>query len=69
MTPKLLYRILIASVMTIALVSWYAQRSPSANTMKECGEGNCCKEQKAKELSADFPMWESLTRHLIAIQK
>ena len=69
MSPKLLIRILIASVLTIGLMSWYIQRSPAPKAMSECGEGVCCKEQKAKELHADFPMWESLSRHLIAIQK
>jgi hypothetical protein len=69
MSPKLLFRVLIASVLTVALVSWYIQRPPAAKPMSECGDGVCSKEQKAKELHADFPMWESLSRHLIAIQK
>ena len=69
MSPKLLFKTLIVSVLTIGLVSWYIQRSPAPKPMTECGEANCCKEQKAKELHTEFAMWESLTRHLIAIPK
>jgi hypothetical protein len=69
MLPKLLFKILIASVLTIGFLSWYVQRGSAPKPMSECGDGTCCKEQKAKELHADFPMWESLSRHLIAIQK
>jgi hypothetical protein len=69
MLPKLILKLLIASVLSIGLLSWWVQRQPAPKAMTECGDPANCKEQKTKEVRAEFPIWESLSRHLIAIQK
>lgn len=69
MFPKFILKLLIASVLSIGLLAWWVQRQPAPKVMKECGDQAACKEQKAKEVHAEFPIWESLSRHLIAIQK
>ena len=69
MLPKFILKLLIASVLSIGLLSWWVQRQPAPKGMKECADPAVCKEQKTKEVHAEFPIWESLSRHLIAIQK
>jgi hypothetical protein len=69
MFPKLVLKLLIASVLSIGLLSWWVQRQPAPKAMTECSDPSVCKEQKTKEVQAEFAIWESLSRHLIAIQK
>lgn len=69
MLPKLILKLLIASVLSIGLLSWWVQHQPAPKAMTECSDPAGCKEQKTKEVHADFAIWESLSRHLIAIQK
>jgi hypothetical protein len=69
MLPKFIFRVLIASVLTIGVLSWWVQRQPAPKGMTECTDPASCKEQKDKQVRAEFPIWESLSRHLISIQK
>ncbi len=69
MLPKFIFKLLIASALSIGLLSWWVQSRPAPRNMTECGDQAACKEQKTTEVRAEFPIWESLSRHLISIQK
>jgi hypothetical protein len=51
---------------SVALYS-YARKSNSRNDKILCSER--CKEIEDKKIQSDMPIWETLSRHLIALNK
>jgi hypothetical protein len=69
MLPKLIFRVLIISILSIGLLSWWARTRQTTVPAQECCESGGCKEKEGKKLRADIPIWESISRHLIAIER
>ena len=62
-------RWMIAGILIISMLSVYGYRVSQHRADVDEASKTACKEQSEQKVKSGLPMWESLSRHLITIQR
>lgn len=62
-------RWMIAGILIISMLFIFRYRSAQYRADVEEASKTACKEQSEQKVKSGLPMWESLSRHLITIQR